>query len=918
MQLPVLSLLILAFTSVISAQSFLPPALPLITRSPYLNAWSDIRALKPNNWPNFWTSNHTLGWSGFIRVDGDLYEWLGAAMSNPTLKFTLADGKKKDSATVNDVIITPTRTIYIMTAGAVQFNVTFLSPIEPDDVVLQSFPFGYVFVDVNSSDGAAHQVQVYSDLSGEWLAFANNVPIQWETSTSPVIAHSAKMSSQNKLQENSNMAQDATLYHATNPGDGVTWQTGGHYGLRGWFLDHGSLNNTQDTTFRNIEDNFPVFAFSHDLGSLTGAKSFVYAIGLARNPVIRQASGSGSFDLPPYWSTKYKSVDEGLQAFLADADNAKARAIKLDGKIQTDAQKISPPYSDVVSLATRQTLAGVETVVGPSNSIFMFLKDVGSSTRVNPVETLYAAFPTFLYINPTWCQYLLEPLLQYQSSSRYTKSYAAPDLGPSYPAADGEPDANALRSIDDTSAMLIMTWAHARFTGQQGLLNTYYSTLQKWAENLISSNALSPSGGAQSADGLDMNNMTNLAIKGIIGVRSMAEISHTLGKGDDASKYQNQASSWVESWKTQAFSGGHLTATYGASNSWALMYNLYADKLLGMKLVSDDIYDAQDKFYAGQVLSSSKFGLPYDSNAVNSVKSHWTMLTAATTKDTGARDFFIKTVRDKALDSDNFAAFPTSYNSQDGKSISGRASPAQGAVYGLLTLNLESKLAGLSGNSGGSSGSKSNTGAIAGGVVGGLAALALLALGILFYRRRKSDNQPRDYEEGKGTLATFFSRGGNRSGHGSGNALDDYHPEPITMPLATGHSSGFQSQSSYYSPVDPYGGQPGRMSYSTSAGSTSNSGAQMLPLAPLRMHNADNMDYQAPPLPRKGDLARIHGTPSTEDIARHNANSDTLPTSPSVGASSDASQLRFEVENLRREMEEMRSRTMYEPPPQYT
>ncbi|KAL0061631.1 hypothetical protein AAF712_011548 [Marasmius tenuissimus] len=889
-----------------TSQSFFPSALPIINRSPYLNVWSDATGLKPNNWPTFWTSNHTLSWSGFIRVDGDLYEWLGAAMTNPTLKFTLADGKKKDRATLNDVIITPTRTVYVMTAGAVQLNVTFLSPIEPDDVVLQSFPFSYVFVDVNSSDGAAHQVQVYSDLSGEWLAFANNVPIQWETSTSPVITHSAKTSSQNKLQENSNMAQDATLYHATNPGDGVTWQTGGHYGLRGWFLDHGSLNSTQDTAFRNIEDNFPVFAFSHDLGALTGAKSFVYAIGLARNPVIRQASGSGSFDLPPYWSTKYKSVDKGLQVFLADADNAKARAFKLDERIQTDARKISSPYNDVVSLATRQTLAGVETVVGPSNSIFMFMKDVGGSTRVNPVETLYAAFPTFLYINPTWCQYLLEPLLLYQSSSRYTKSYAAPDLGMSLfnqalsglpkhvfgPQAPHTPPPLENQTLMlyglsmaspilvyscfstqpqlDTSAMLIMTWAHARFTGQQSLLNTYYSTLQKWAEHLISSNAASPSGGAQSADGLDMNNMTNLAIKGIIGVRSMAEISHTLGKDNDAFKYQDQALSWVKSWKTQALSGGHLTATYGAPNSWALMYNLYADKLLGMKLVSDDIYDAQDTFYADQVLSSNKFGLPFDSNAAGNVKSHWTMLTAATMKDTGTRDFLIKTVRDKAIDNSSISAFPTSYNSLDGKIISGRGSPAQGAVYGLLTLNLESKLVGLSGpsNGGRSNSRKTNTGAIIGGAVGGLAALALVLFGVLLYYRRKQGNRPRYLEQ---RIARLIGRNGNDSDH----SIGDNQIEPFVTPLPTKPKP---SPNSNRSPKNTRNdNHPGQ-----------NSAGQKLPLTPERSQLAHVRNPRVSP----GDSAR--------------------PTSPST-----VTGLHRDMESLRRDMEEMRLRTGYEPPPEY-
>ncbi|KAJ8076169.1 hypothetical protein PM082_022154 [Marasmius tenuissimus] len=701
------------------------------------------------------------------------------------------------------------------------------------------------------------------------------------------------------------MSQDGILYHATNPGDGVTWQTGGAVTVRGGFLTHGFLNNTNDTTFRNIDQDLPVFGFSHDLGSVAAnTKSLVHAIGLARDPAIGSGSGSGGSDFRPYWSTRYKSVNDGIQAFLADADNARARAIKLDEKIQTDSRKISSSYSDLVSLATRQTLAGVETVVGPStDSIYMFMKDVGSSTRVNPVETLYAAFPAYLYINSTWCRYLLEPLFQYQSSSRYNKSYAAPDLGFSYPAADGEPDADDLRSIDDTSAMLIMTWAHARFSGQQGLLNTYYLTLQKWAEHLIASHALNPFG-AKTADGLNADNMTNLAIKAIIGVHSMAEISHTLGKGEEASKYQNQASSWVNSWRIQAFSSGHLTSTYGASDSWALMYNLYPDKLLGLGLVGDDIYDAQDNFYTGQGSSRDTFGFPFDSNAVGKIKSQWTLLTAATTKEVGVRNSLIKMVLDKVIDVSNITAFATSYNSRDGKLESGSASPAQGAVYGLLTLNLESRLPGLSKSTGGDPDRKGNTGAIVGGVVGGLAFLALVIVGILFYHRRKKKNQLREHGERKRPLATFFRRGGTDSDRPPSSSLGN-PSEPFATPLPTGTSSGFQSQVSFHFPTKSRGG---------ASGPAISTGQQTLSITPFPLNSRNRTTNQASPASNKPESARIYGSPSSEEISRYS----TVATSVSVDDSSNVSRLHREMENLRRDVEDMQSRTMYEPPPEYT
>ncbi|KAF9254670.1 hypothetical protein L218DRAFT_885792 [Marasmius fiardii PR-910] len=91
--------------------------------------------------------------------------------------------------------------------------------------------------------------------------------------------------------------------------------------------------------------------------------------------------------------------------------------------------------------------------------------------------------------------------------------------------------------FSDSSPPLIMAWAQAKFSGIQTLLNKYYPTLQKWADYFIASNALNPSG-VRTADGLSLNNMSNLAIKAIIGVRAMAEIRHTVGRHDDASKYQ--------------------------------------------------------------------------------------------------------------------------------------------------------------------------------------------------------------------------------------------------------------------------------------------------------------------------------------------------------------------------------------------
>lgn len=57
---------------------------------------------------------------------------------------------------------------------------------------------------------------------------------------------------------------------------------------------------------------------------------------------------------------------------------------------------------------------------------------------VNTVDTLYAALPAFLYLNPEIAGYLLSPLLEYQDSSAHTLSYAARNIGSFYPNATAE------------------------------------------------------------------------------------------------------------------------------------------------------------------------------------------------------------------------------------------------------------------------------------------------------------------------------------------------------------------------------------------------------------------------------------------------------------------------------------------------
>ena len=110
-----------------------------------------------------------------MRIDGLTYSLLGDVSG--------ASASLNGTANVTDTVITPTRTVVVTQAGPMQVNLTFLNPIEvrsylrsllspltllfqPGNWVKQSIPFSYLASSAKSLDGAAHNVQVYSDVSG--------------------------------------------------------------------------------------------------------------------------------------------------------------------------------------------------------------------------------------------------------------------------------------------------------------------------------------------------------------------------------------------------------------------------------------------------------------------------------------------------------------------------------------------------------------------------------------------------------------------------------------------------------------------------------------------------------------------------------------------------------------------------------
>jgi hypothetical protein len=117
---------------------------------------------------------NTVEWEGIVTVDGTSYEYLGTGSQNlpalPNLQTAVPLRVDYDSQYSN----------FTFQAGPVEVVASFYSPVIPKDICRTSIPLSYLTTTVQSTDGASHDVQFYSDINAAWIAYETNVTIQWD------------------------------------------------------------------------------------------------------------------------------------------------------------------------------------------------------------------------------------------------------------------------------------------------------------------------------------------------------------------------------------------------------------------------------------------------------------------------------------------------------------------------------------------------------------------------------------------------------------------------------------------------------------------------------------------------------------------------------------------------------------------
>ena len=364
----------------------------------------------------------------------------------------------------------------------------------------------------------------------------------------------------------------------------------------------------------------------------------MFTIAHIQDPVAQFASAQGLTMMKPLWMSWFKDVERLLDFHYLDFDNAFALARNYSTQLAHDAHKSgAEDYVDIVGLTARQVMGATSFSGTPKNPI-LFLKEISSNGNFQTIDVIFPAFPFFLYTNPRWLAYLLEPLIEHMLSGQYPNTYAMHDLGTHFPNATGHPDGNdEYMPVEECGNILIMGLAivnslkydleseSASIWGTMGSdlfdddpeasafslhnleerdgvvglddswggsikgikqakkwVRRSYKLWHQWTGYLVEF-SLRPENQLSTDDFAGpLQLQTNLALKGIIGIKAMSGIAATIRKNWDTKHFNDLAEEYVDKWADYGISRdrSHAQLSYDWYGSWTTLYNLYADALL--------------------------------------------------------------------------------------------------------------------------------------------------------------------------------------------------------------------------------------------------------------------------------------------------------------------------------------------------
>lgn len=546
-------------------------------------------------------------------------------------------GNSYEVAKQKSVDVLATNTYYTFECGPVELDVVFTAPMLIDDYDLISTPINYISYQVRSTDGQKHDVQFY--LSANPLMGVNR-------ESQPTI--STYGSQQGVPYVRTGTIEQPIL---AKSGDGICIDWGYFYlpaingdvalgsveEVEGAFAQTGALPALTNDVVARKPSEMPTLAYVHNFGSVDNASSYAL-VGYDEIEDIEYMYRR----YKAYWAHGGKvTIFDAFKNLDANYSNIMKRCRAFDKMIYEDGMASGgKEYAEILSGSYRHMMAAHKLFEDVDGNLLWFSKENNSNGCVNTVDLTYPEAPLFLAYNPELQKAMMTSIFDYSYSGRWTKPFAAHDLG-TYPIANGQVYGGDM-PLEEAGNMLTLAAMLCKLDGNTEYVNKYWELITLWADYLVE-NGQDPENQLCTDDfaGHWAHNC-NLSLKAICGVAGYAEMARMKGEEEVADKYLAKAREMAAKWEEMAKEGDHYRLAFDRENTWSQKYNMIWDQLWDLGLFSDEVYSSEIAYY---LKVQNQYGLPLDSRR-DYTKSDWIMWTATMAPDTETFQKFVTPVYD--------------------------------------------------------------------------------------------------------------------------------------------------------------------------------------------------------------------------------------------------------------------------------
>ncbi|MCI5450621.1 DUF4965 domain-containing protein [bacterium] len=542
--------------------------------------------------------------------------------------------KETKLAEQKSVDVLATNTYYTFACGPVELDVVFTAPMLIDDYDLISVPVNYISYQVRATDGKKHDMQLYIGAN----------PLQAVNRENQATVTTMGMEDGLRYAKTGTIEQPILA----KSGDGICidW---------GYFYMPAVNGNVMIGESVDIEDNFietgktvkqgqrlprgafgrgivarkpadmPVLAYTHDFGSVSEARSFTmlgYDEVMDIEYFYNQYKG--------YWAHEGQvTIIDAFKDLQSRYGSIMTRCRAFDKMIYDDGMASGgKEYAEILSGSYRHVMAAHKLFKDKDGNLLWFSKENNSNGCVNTVDLTYPEAPLFLCYNPELQKAMMTSIFDYSKSGRWTKPFAAHDLG-QYPLANKQVYGGDM-PLEESGNMLTLAAQICMMEGNTHYVDPYWDMLQVWVDYLVE-NGLHPANQLCTDDfaGHWAGNC-NLAIKAIMGIAGFAELAKLKGLDDVYAKYNAKAKEMAAAWEKETKVKDHYELAYGSgAETWSQKYNMVWDKLWNTGIIPNNAMQTEVNYY---LKKQNKYGLPLDCRK-DYTKSDWIMWTAAMAPD---------------------------------------------------------------------------------------------------------------------------------------------------------------------------------------------------------------------------------------------------------------------------------------------